>query len=199
VVAELSGKKLAAVENLVAAVRCSRTDGKDRRKQAYVGYASCAAANLAFGGPMACRFACEGLGDCAAACRFDAISLVDHFPVVDPALCVACGSCVRACPKKIIELMPREARVWVPCSTRDPGKTVKGICGVGCISCRMCVKVCPAKAVDLKDGVVHIDVKACMEYGPACGEVCVGKCPTHIFRKFAPEKWAASHGQAAAA
>jgi electron transport complex protein RnfB len=198
-VAELTGKKAAAVENLMATVRCSRPEGKNQKKEEYVGYVSCAAASLAFGGPMACRFACVGLGDCVGACQFDAISLVNGFPVVDPDLCVACGACVRTCPKEIIELIPAAARVWVPCATRDPGKTVKELCGIGCITCRMCVKVCPAKAVTLENGRVHIDHKACMAYGPECGEVCVEKCPTHIFRKFVPRTATGNRDQAVAA
>jgi electron transport complex protein RnfB len=110
--------------------------------------------------------------------------MVDHFPVVDLEACVGCGTCVRTCPKHIIELMPMNARIWVPCSTKDPGKTVKGLCGVGCISCKMCVKACPAKAVSLEDNVVRIDHKTCMEYGPQCDEVCVEKCPRDIFRYY---------------
>ena len=197
-VAKLTGKQLSAVENQIAAVRCSRKEGKNQKKEKYLGYVSCAAANLAFGGPMSCRFACVGLGDCEGACQFDAIKIVDGFPVVDPLLCAACGACVRTCPKEIIELMPTEARVWVPCGTRDPGKIVKDVCGVGCITCRMCVKVCPAKAVTLENGLIHIDHKACMAYGPDCEEVCVEKCPTHIFRKFELRTAAARHDQAAA-
>jgi electron transport complex protein RnfB len=183
-VAELTGKKMAAVENMVAAVRCSRIEGGVQQKHRYVGYGSCTGANLAFGGPMACKYACLGLGECAQACPFDAITVVDNFPEVDPVLCVGCGTCVRTCPKHIIELMPLKARVWVPCSTKDPGKAVKEVCGVGCISCKMCVKVCPAKAVRLEDGVVRIDHQKCMDYGPECGEICVEKCPRNIFRYY---------------
>lgn len=183
-VAEITGKKMAKVEDQVAAVRCSRVEGRVKEKQSYLGLLTCTAANLAFGGPMACQYACIGLGECAQACPFDAITMVDGFPVVDPAACVGCGTCVRTCPKKIIQLIPLKARVWVPCSTKDPGKAVKQICEVGCISCKMCVKVCPAKAVSMEDGVIQIDHNKCTEYGPECEEICVEKCPRDIFRPY---------------
>lgn len=198
-VAEITGKKAGGVENMVAVVRCSRVEGKVGKKLDYIGYRTCSAANLAFGGPMACRFACIGAGECADSCPFDAIRMENGFPVVDPDLCVGCGTCVRTCPKKIIELMPLKARVWVPCSTQDPGKEVKAICEVGCISCKMCVKACPAKAVSLKDNVVHIDHEACLAFGEACGEACVEKCPRKIFRPFNTERGAISEPVAATA
>jgi Na+-translocating ferredoxin:NAD+ oxidoreductase subunit B len=183
-VARITGKEMASVEDLVAVPRCARKEGGVQEKEQYVGYRTCSAADLAFGGPMACRYACVGFGDCAAACPFDAIVMVDHFPVVDPHLCVGCGTCVRTCPKGIIELIPTTARVFVPCSSKDSGKMVKDICTVGCISCRMCVKSCPAEAVSMENNVINIDHKKCMDYGPDCGEICVEKCPTHIFRHF---------------
>jgi len=198
-VARLTGKSMAAVEDMVAAVRCSRTEGQVGRKHHYVGYESCAAAALAFGGPWNCRYACVGLGDCARACPFDAISMTDHFPVVDPHLCVGCGTCVKTCPKGIIELIPKKARVWVPCSTRDPGKAVKQVCQAGCISCKMCVKACPAEAVSIEDNKVRIDHKKCLAYGPECGEVCVEKCPRDIFRYYQEREKIEQKAQATAA
>jgi electron transport complex protein RnfB len=198
-VAEVTGKMMVAVENVVASVRCSRVEGNVRKKLTYIGYGSCTGANLAFGGPYACRYACVGLGECAESCPFDAITMKDGFPVVDAHVCVGCGTCVRTCPKGIIELIPLKARVWVPCSTKDPGKDVKEVCGAGCISCKMCVKACPAKAVALEDGIIKIDHQQCMEFGPECGEVCVEKCPRGIFRKYSESERTVQQTASAAA
>ena len=184
VVAELTGKKMAEVEDQMAVVRCSRVEGRVSHKHHYIGFHSCTAANLGFGGPSQCQYACIGLGECAEACPFDAIRMVDNFPVIDPDKCVSCGVCVRTCPKKIIELQTLKARVHVPCSSKDLGKDVKAVCEVGCIGCKLCVKVCPAKAVAYIGNLVVIDQKSCIAYGPSCEEVCAAKCPREIFRHY---------------
>lgn len=183
-VAEITGKKISVLENMIAAIRCSRFEGEVRQRYQYLGYNTCTGANLAFGGPWECAYACIGLGECMAACPFQAITMQQQFPVIDLEKCVGCGSCVRICPKKVIELISLKARVWVPCSTHDPGKIVKAVCKAGCITCKMCVKVCPAQAVSVDDNGVHIDHEKCLAYGPECKEACVEKCPRHIFRPF---------------
>lgn len=183
-VAQLTGKKMAVMEDMIALVRCSREEGRVSHKHEYIGFRSCTAANLGFGGPSACQYACIGLGECAEACPFDAIKMIDSFPVIDPDKCVSCGTCVRTCPKSVIELMTLKARVYVPCSTKDLGKNVTKVCEVGCISCKMCVKKCPADVVSIEHGLVKIDHKKCIDYGPSCEEICVEKCPRDIMRRY---------------
>lgn len=183
-VATLTGKKMTAMEDMIATVRCSRIEGRVSHKHEYIGFASCTAANLGFGGPSKCQYACIGLGECAASCPFDAIEMKDNFPVVNPDKCVSCGTCVKTCPKNIIELQTLKARVHVPCSTKDLGKNVKEVCEVGCISCQICVKKCPAEAVTHADGLIQIDHPTCIAYGDSCQMVCAGKCPRKIFREY---------------
>ena len=183
-VAEITGKKVEAVEAVIAAVRCSKTEGKVKQKYDYIGYRSCVAANIAFGGIMECKYACIGFGDCERACPFGAITIKDGMPFINPLKCVGCGTCVKACPKNVIEIIPKNARVWVPCSSKDPGKVVRSVCNVGCISCKMCIKSCPAKAISMEDGIIKIDHKKCLDYGDKCEMVCVEKCPRKILRPF---------------
>ncbi len=183
-VSSLTGKKMTAVEDTIAVVRCSRIEGRVSHKHRYIGFSSCTAANLGYGGPSSCQYACIGLGECAEACPFDAIHMEENFPVVDGNKCVSCGVCVKTCPKQVMEIQTMKARVWVPCSTKDLGKAVTGVCKVGCIGCKMCVKVCPADAVTYENDLVKIDHKACIAYGSSCEEICVSKCPRDIFRYY---------------
>lgn len=175
-VARITGKQGGAVEDLVAVVHCARSLRKDYQKYDYVGFGVCSGANLAFAGPTDCQFGCVGFGECAAACPFQAITLENHFPVIDTDLCVGCGQCVKTCPKGLITLVPKKARVVVRCSSRDTGKVTHGICSAGCMHCLSCVRACPAEAVALVDGVIRIDHPRCLEYGPQCGEACVKAC-----------------------
>lgn len=173
------------MQDLVAVVHCSRVPGNVDRKFNYVGYGTCLAANLAFAGPMDCQYACEGFGDCARVCPVDAITMVNNFPVIDPDECIACGACVKACPKEIIRLIPRSSRVFIPCSTKDSPKTTMAVCDVGCIHDKACVRKCPAGAISEEDGVIVVNQEKCLEYGPECEEVCIETCKKrHILKPF---------------
>ncbi|MFA5625785.1 MAG: Fe-S cluster domain-containing protein [Bradymonadales bacterium] len=186
-VAVITEKQVSKIENSVAMIRCKRPDGNVSHKHYYIGFDSCLAANLAFGGPSRCEYACIGLGDCERACPFDAIDMFEGMPYVNANKCVGCGACVKACPKDIIEVNPMDSRVFVPCSSQDAGKAVRDVCGVGCISCKICIKVCPAKAVSMTDNIIDIDAQKCIEYGSSCNEICVEKCPRKIFLHYKPE------------
>lgn len=175
-VARITGKEMGAVENLVAVVHCARSLRKDYQKYEYVGYELCSGANLAFAGPTDCQFGCVGFGECAATCPFHAIRMEDHFPVIDEDVCVGCGQCVNACPKGLITLIPKRARAVVRCSSQDTAKMTHQICEAGCMHCMSCVRACPAEAVALVDGVIRIDHKRCMDYGPECDEACIKAC-----------------------
>ena len=181
IIANLTGKELDFQEGMVATPRCSCIEGNVSMKANYSGFTSCTAAELAFGGPSACQYGCTGLGECRDSCPFDAIVMVNDFPEINPELCVGCALCVPACPKDIIVMTQIDARVYIPCSMKEPGrKQVKKVCDVGCVYCDACIKDCPADAISLEGTLIEIDHEKCIAYGPDCNHVCIESCPREI-------------------
>ncbi|MFV0422728.1 RnfABCDGE type electron transport complex subunit B [Oleidesulfovibrio sp.] len=181
-VGELSGKSAGDAEPTVSFRRCVKDEGKVAERYGYQGFASCAAAHMLEDGPDACRFSCIGFGDCVRGCPFDAMYIENGLVQIDEEKCTSCGACIRLCPRDILELIPRRARVMVYCSTQDKMKAVMNVCEAGCINCAKCVKKCPANAITQEGGKIMIDQKACLAYGPECGEACVEACPRNILR-----------------
>jgi ferredoxin len=50
----------------------------------------------------ACGRACIGCGQCAAACRFEAIRVENNLSYIDYTKCKLCRKCVEVCPQGII-------------------------------------------------------------------------------------------------
>lgn len=48
---------------------------------------------------------CAGCGQCAEACPYNAISIVNYVAEVNPYLCKGCGTCAAACPNKAMTLI----------------------------------------------------------------------------------------------
>lgn len=55
--------------------------------------------------------------------------------VVDKSVCVACGACVKACPKGAVS-------VWRGCYAQ--AEEAK------CVGCGLCAKTCPAGCIEIK-------------------------------------------------
>lgn len=50
---------------------------------------------------------CDLCGECAEACRFNAIVITPNGPMIFPELCRSCGACAIACPKDAISESPK--------------------------------------------------------------------------------------------
>lgn len=163
---------------MVAVVRCSGTCANRPKVNEYDGVSSCAAMNALYAGDTACKFGCLGQGDCTVVCNFGAISidLQTGLPVVAEEKCTACGACVKACPKLIIELRnkgPKSRRIFVLCVNKDKGGVARKACSAACIGCSKCAKVCPFEAITIENNLAYIDFNKCR----LCTK-CVAECPT---------------------
>ena len=173
VIASIMGQDAAESRKMVAFVKCNGTCAVAKTDYEYVGTKDCRMASFApGGGPKSCNFGCMGFGTCVSVCPFDAIHVVDGVAVVDKDACKACGKCIQACPKHLIELIPYDAGYAVACSSHDKGPVVMKSCDVGCIGCMLCQKNCGQEAVKVEDFLAHIDQDKCV----SCG-VCMEKCP----------------------
>jgi len=176
-VASIVGKDVSLKKvQLVAELKCNGGKSEASSKFEYRGIENCKAASLLGGGPKACSYGCIGYGDCVKVCKFDALKMnVNGLPVVDKEKCVACGACVKECPKRLFKFVPKDKKVHVLCSSKDVAKKVVKACKVGCISCGACERSCPVDAIHVKDNLAEIAYSKCI----MCGK-CVGVCPRHI-------------------
>ena len=172
-IAEILGRSAGATEPQIAQVMCNGTCEASHTVLEWQGMSSCKGAKGWFTSPNACMFGCIGLGDCADACQFDAIGVVDGVARVNRENCVACGACVSTCPQKIIKLVPAKNQVFVMCSSEDKGAVARKNCDNACIGCMKCTKVCNFDAITVEDNLARIDAEKCK----SCG-LCAVECPT---------------------
>lgn len=160
---------------LTARVRCQGSCDKCGNKFDYIDIEDCRAAQFVSGGHKKCEYGCLGLGSCVKACQFDAIHINSdtRLPEVDEEKCTACGQCVLACPKKLIQLQPINLPVRVLCMNLNKGKLVRSICSIGCIGCGACFRACKFGSIKMVNDLPIIDNDICV----GCME-CARVCPT---------------------
>lgn len=173
---EILGVEVEMTEPMVATVKCNGTCDHVGNKMHYFGVSTCKAANMMYGGNLACSFGCLGFGDCMKACQYGAIEIVNGKANVNPEKCTACTACQKACPKSIIEMMPKEkAYAKIVCSNKDKGAVARKVCEVACIGCGKCAKLCPTEAITVENFLGRIDPDKCIACGK-CVEACPAKC-----------------------
>lgn len=183
-VAQVLGKEAAEREPLVAVVRCAGSCENRPRINRFDGAQSCKVAATLYAGETGCSFGCLGLGDCALKCDFGALHInpATGLPEVDEEKCTACGACVKACPKMIIELRkkaPKGRKIYVSCVNKDKGAVARKACKVACIGCGKCAKVCAHDAITIENNLAYIDFTKCK----MCRK-CVVECPTGAIVEF---------------
>lgn len=188
-VASVLGLEAAETEPMIAVVRCNGSFKNAPSKVIYDGPATCAFAHNLYAGTSGCAFGCLGLGDCVTACIFDAINIDEEtgLPVVNDK-CTACGACVKACPRNIIELRAKgkkDRRIYVCCVNKEKGGPARKNCSVACIGCGKCVEACAYDAIIMENNLAYIDFEKCK----LCRK-CVVVCPTEAIHElnFPPRK-----------
>ena len=178
IVGEKLGLQVEEKAPSIAVVRCNGNCDVRPRTSIYDGSSSCRVSASLYNGDTDCAFGCLGLGDCEAACPFDSIKInrTTGLPEVNPDTCTACGSCVSACPKQVIELRPKgpkDRRLFVACRNKDKGGVARKACTNACIGCKKCEKVCNFEAISVTDNLAYIDPAKCR----LCRK-CAAECPT---------------------
>lgn len=189
-VSGILGMATTTAEPLIAVVRCNGTCEARPRTNQYDGATNCRIASALYKGDTDCSFGCLGHGDCVVACAFDAIHINKEtlLPEVVEDKCVACGACVKACPKTIIELRkkgPKGRRIFVSCVNKDKGGAAMKACKNACIGCSKCFKECKFEAITMANNLSYIDHTKCR----LCRK-CVSVCPTNAIHEigFPPKK-----------
>ena len=187
---KMLGKEAPVVDPLVAVLLCNGTPEYRPRTSKYDGAADCRISHNLYIGETDCSFGCIGLGDCVNSCAFNAMYMdsLNGLPVIIDDKCVACGACVKACPRNLIELRKKakkDRKIYVACSNCDKGGPARRACKVACISCGKCFKVCAFDAITIENNLAYIDATKCT----FCRK-CASECPTNSILElnFPPRK-----------
>jgi len=177
--AAILGKTAPVVDPLVAVLLCNGTPQNRPKTSNYSGASDCRIINNLYMGESDCSYGCLGNCDCVRACTFNAMYMDQStsLPVIIDDKCVACGACVKACPRNLIELRKKakkDRKIYVACSNCDKGGPAKRACNVACTACTKCFKVCAFDAIKIENNLAYIDALKCT----FCRK-CVAECPTN--------------------
>lgn len=171
-IGEILGVEAGVVLRNVAQVLCKGGQQEAKQRSSYEGPLDCRVVHLTSHGDKACIYGCLGYGTCVFHCAFQAMVMNENgLPVIMEERCTACGQCVKACPRGIIQLTGEAYGVHIRCRSFAKGKEVRETCQVGCIGCRRCVKECPVQAIYVENNLAYIDYEKCIVCGK-CSHVC---------------------------
>ncbi|MDP2644163.1 MAG: FAD-dependent oxidoreductase [Desulfobacterales bacterium] len=182
-IAKIMGVAAEAKEPDIARPGCYYGPRTADLKYLYEGINDCRAAALISGGMKVCTIGCLGLGTCAKACPFNAITMgAEGLPVVDEVKCTGCGTCERVCPKHIITLSSVTRRILREYTTEECTTPCQRSCPAG-INIREYIR-------QIETGNYHRAVQVIKERNPfpaIIGRICPRPCETDCRRKFIDE------------
>ncbi|MFQ7472941.1 MAG: 4Fe-4S binding protein [Anaerovoracaceae bacterium] len=171
-IADAAGRLPVEVEEKIAFIRCA---GNAAGKERFINISSCEEAKKNGVLDSECKWGCFGAGSCIKVCKFDAMRIESGSIIIDRDKCSGCMACIDMCPQRIIEMIPKDATNFIPCSSKDNEKKTLTTCGYGCIGCGDCEEVCPEGAVKVIDNCAVIDYEKC-----AGCVACTVKCRKKI-------------------
>ena len=182
-IASLMGVEIKAVEPDIALPGCYFGVQDADAKYAYNGLDDCRAVALLGGGMKVCPIGCLGLGTCARACPFNAISMgPKNLPIVDEKKCTGCGTCERVCPKHIINLSSTTRRIMREYTTEECTTPCQRACPAG-INIREYIR-------QISLGNNHRAVQVIKERNPfpaVIGRICPRPCELECRRNLIDE------------
>ncbi len=182
-IASIMGVKIEAVEPDIALPGCYFGVQKAHTKYVYNGLDDCRAVALLGGGMKVCTIGCLGLGTCARACPFDAITMGPQgLPVVSENKCTGCGACERVCPKHIINLSSITRRIMREYTTEECTTPCQRACPAG-INIREYIR-------QISLGNNHRAVQVIKERNPfpaVIGRICPRPCELECRRNYIDE------------
>jgi NADPH-dependent glutamate synthase beta subunit-like oxidoreductase len=177
------GVEIKAVEPDIALPGCFFGVQDADTKYAYNGLDDCRAVALLGGGMKVCTIGCLGLGTCARACPFNAISMGPKgLPIVNEKRCTGCGTCERVCPKHIINLSSITRRIIREYTTEECTTPCQRACPAG-INIREYIR-------QISLGNNHRAVQVIKERNPfpgVIGRICPRPCELECRRNLIDE------------
>ena len=182
-IAAVLGVSIEAKEPDIAAPGCYYGVKDADTHYVYDGMNDCRAVAMLGGGMKVCTIGCLGLGTCASACPFNAITMGPKgLPVVDEIKCTGCGTCERVCPKAIINLTSVTRRI------------LKEYISAECTT--PCQRACPA-GINIREylrlaaeGDYRGSVQVIKERNPfptVIGRICPRPCEDQCRRQYVDE------------
>lgn len=177
-IAGIMGTEPVEVIEKIAFIKC---DGSAAGKERLKDFKSCDAAKKAGFAADECNYGCIGIGSCIDRCKFDAMKLKDGKVEINKRKCTGCMACITGCAQCIIEMIPKDATNFIPCSSKDVEKDTLAKCGYGCIGCGDCAIACPKDAIEMVCGDKIDGRFARIDYDKCEGCVtCTVKCRKKI-------------------
>ncbi len=174
-IADFLGVELGHQVKRVSRLACAGGRHVAYIRASYDGLDHCRAAALVSGGGKGCAWGCLGMGDCADVCEFDVINMDQYgLPVVDEALCTACGACVEICPKNLLSLQPINHQLFVACKNLEKGDHAEAECEVICTACERCAVDSPEGLITITENLAVIDYSK----NTLASKVAIERCPT---------------------